>query len=232
MTPVLECNHVSKWFGSTKALSDVSFQVAPGRIIGLLGPNGSGKSTLIKLANGLLVPDEGNLSVAGLPIGPESKAIVSYLPDKNYLSNWMKVSQLIDCFNDFYSDFDKNKAYEMLERLDIKPDTKFKTMSKGTKEKVQLVLVMSRKASLYLLDEPIGGVDPAARDYILNTILTNYNEEGFIVISTHLIYDIEQVLDDVIFLKNGKVEMISSVDEIRTQYQKSVDELFREVFRC
>ena len=170
--------------------------------------------------------------MAGLPIGVQSKAVVSYLPDKNYLSSWMKVSQLIDCFNDFYADFDRNKAFEMLQRLDIKPGDKFKTMSKGTKEKVQLVLVMSRKASLYLLDEPIGGVDPAARDYILNTILTNYNEEGSIVISTHLISDIEQILDDVIFLKGGRIEMVSSVDEIRTQYQKSVDELFREVFRC
>lgn len=232
MTPVLECNHLTKWFGSTKALSDVSFQIEPGRITGLLGPNGSGKSTLIKLANGLLVPDEGSLTVGGHPVGVESKAIVSYLPDKNYLSSWMKVTQLIDCFNDFYEDFDRNKAFEMLQRLDIKPDDRFKTMSKGTKEKVQLVLVMSRKASLYLLDEPIGGVDPAARDYILNTILTNYNEEGSIVISTHLIYDIEQILDDVIFIKNGNVEMVSSVDDIRTKYQKSVDELFREVFKC
>ena len=232
MTPILECSHVSKWFGSKTALSDVSFQIKPGRIIGLLGPNGSGKSTLIKTANGLLVPNEGSITIGGFPVGVETKKIVSYLPDKNYLSNWMKVSQLIDCFNDFYSDFDRNKANEMLERLDISPKDKFKTMSKGTKEKVQLVLVMSRKASLYLLDEPIGGVDPAARDYILNTILTNYNEEGSIIISTHLIHDIEQILDDVIFLKYGKIELVSSVDDIRSNYKKSVDELFREVFKC
>ena len=232
MTPILECSHLTKWFGTKQALADVTLQIQPGRIIGLLGPNGSGKSTLIKIANGLLTPTEGTISICGHPIGVETKEQVSYLPDRDYLNNWMKVSQLIDCFHDFYSNFDRNKAYEMLQRLDIRSDQKLKTMSKGTKEKVQLILTMSRNASLYLLDEPIGGVDPAARDYILDTILTNYNESGSILISTHLISDVEQVLDDVIFLKDGKIQMLSSVDDIRSSYQKSVDDVFREVFRC
>lgn len=232
MTPILECTHLTKRFGSLTALSDITFQIAPGRIVGLLGPNGSGKSTFIKIANGLLVPTSGDIQINGKEIGIETKAHVSYLPDKNYLNNWMKVSQLIDLFADFYQDFDKNKAYEMLGRLNIDSNDKLKTMSKGTKEKVQLILVMSRKADLYLLDEPIGGVDPAARDYILNTILVNYNENGSIIICTHLISDIEQILDDVIFIKNGDLVLSSSVDGIRSQHGKSVDSLFREVFRC
>ncbi len=232
MNTILEYSHVTKQFGSMYALSDVSLTIEPGHIIGLLGPNGSGKTTLIKLACGLLVPSSGVLSVCGGPVGPESKARISYLPDKNYLSEWMKVSQMIDLFHDFYDNFDRNKAYEMLKRLNINPGQKFKTLSKGTREKVQLILVMSRNADLYLLDEPIGGVDPAARDYILQTILTNYNENGSILISTHLISDVEQVLDQIIFLKNGVVTLQSSVDGIREQYGKSVDELFREVFQC
>jgi len=232
MNTILECSHVTKWFGPKKALSDVSFQIEPGHIVGLLGPNGSGKTTLIKLANGLLMPNQGSIHVCGLPVGPESKARVSYLPDKNYLSDWMKVSQVIDLFHDFYENFDRNKAYEMLKRLSIDPNLKLKTLSKGTKEKVQLILVMSRNADLYLLDEPIGGVDPAARDYILQTILTNYNETGSILISTHLISDIEQVLDQVIFIKDGELNQMASVDDIRGQYHKSVDELFREVYSC
>ena len=218
MNTILEYSHVTKQFGSMYALSDVSLTIEPGHIIGLLGPNGSGKTTLIKLACGLLVPSSGVLSVCGGPVGPESKARISYLPDKNYLCEWMKVSQMIDLFHDFYDNFDRNKAYEMLKRLNINPGQKFKTLSKGTREKVQLILVMSRNADLYLLDEPIGGVDPAARDYIL--------------ISTHLISDVEQVLDQIIFLKNGVVTLQSSVDGIREQYGKSVDELFREVFQC
>ena len=232
MSTILEYSHVTKQFGSMYALSDVSLTIEPGHIIGLLGPNGSGKTTLIKLACGLLVPSSGVLSVCGGPVGPESKARISYLPDKNYLSQWMKVSQIIDLFHDFYDNFDRNKAYEMLKRLNINPTQKLKTLSKGTREKVQLILVMSRNADLYLLDEPIGGVDPAARDYILQTILTNYNENGSILISTHLIADVEQVLDQIIFLKNGVVTLQSSVDGIREQYGKSVDELFREVFQC
>ena len=232
MSTILPYTHVIKQFGSMYALSDVSLTIEPGHIIGLLGPNGSGKTTLIKLACGLLVPSSGSLTVCGGPVGPESKARISYLPDKNYLSQWMKVSQIIDLFHDFYDNFDRNKAYEMLKRLNINPTQKLKTLSKGTREKVQLILVMSRNADLYLLDEPIGGVDPAARDYILQTILTNYNENGSILISTHLIADVEQVLDQIIFLKNGVVTLQSSVDGIREQYGKSVDELFREVFQC
>lgn len=232
MNTILECSHVTKWFGSKRALSDVSFQIEPGHIVGLLGPNGSGKTTLIKLANGLLMPSQGTISVCGIPIGPETKSRISYLPDKNYLSDWMKVSQVIDLFHDFYDNFDRNKAYEMLGRLNIDSGLKLKTLSKGTKEKVQLILVMSRNADLYLLDEPIRGVDPAARDYILQTILTNYNENGSILISTHLISDIEQVLDQVIFIKDGQMNQMASVDDIRGQYHKSVDELFREVYSC
>ena len=232
MSTILEYSHVTKQFGSMYALSDVSLTIEPGHIIGLLGPNGSGKTTLIKLACGLLVPSSGVLSVCGGPVGPESKARISYLPDKNYLSEWMKVSQMIDLFHDFYDNFDRNKAYEMLKRLNINPGQKFKTLSKGTREKVQLILVMSRNADLYLLDEPQRGVDPAAWYYILHTILTNYNQHGSILISTHLISDVEQVLDQIIFLKNGVVTLQSSVDGIREQYGKSVDELFREVFQC
>lgn len=232
MAAILTCDHLTKNFGSLTALSDVSFQIEPGRIVGLLGPNGSGKTTFIKIANGLLVPSSGTISISGSPIGVATKERVSYLPDKNYLSNWMKVDQLFDYFNDFYSDFDRNKACEMLKRLEINPSQKLKSMSKGTKEKVQLILVMSREADLYLLDEPIGGVDPAARDYILHTIITNYNERGSILISTHLISDIEQILDDVIFLKNGQIVLSSSVDDIREEHGKSVDALFREVFKC
>ena len=232
MNPVLECSHVTKWFGSKKALSDISLQILPGRITGLLGPNGSGKTTLIKLAGGLLTPTEGTITVCGSSIGPETKLRVSYLPDRNYLNSWMKVSQIVDLFADFYSNFDRNKAHEMLKRLAIDPNMKLKNLSKGTKEKVQLILVMSRSADLYLLDEPIGGVDPAAGDYILHTIVTNYNEQGSILISTHLISDIEQILDDVIFLKNGEISMVSSVDAIRSEHHKSVDDLFREVYSC
>lgn len=232
MNPILEYSHVTKQFGPRTALHDVSLSLGPGHIIGLLGPNGSGKTTFIKLACGLLVPTSGYLSVCGEPAGPGSKARISYLPDKNYLSDWMKVSQIVDLFHDFYENFDRNKAYEMLRRLNINPGQRLKTLSKGTREKVQLILVMSRSADLYLLDEPIGGVDPAARDYILQTILTNYNENGSILISTHLISDVEQVLDQIIFLKNGVVTLQSSVDDIREQYHKSVDELFREVFQC
>lgn len=232
MNPILECSHVTKKFGSLLALNDVTFTVNPGRIVGLLGPNGSGKSTFIKTATGLLTPTNGSVTICGLPVGVETKKRVSYLPDKNYLNDSLKISQIMDYFTDFYDNFDKNKAYEMLKRLNIDPASRLKTLSKGTKEKVQLILVMSRNADLYLLDEPIGGVDPAARDYILNTILTSYNEQGSILISTHLISDIEPVLDDVIFIKDGQIALTSSVDEIREQHGKSVDALFREVFKC
>ena len=232
MQPILQCSHLSKHFGYLRALDDVTFSLERGRIIGLLGPNGSGKSTLIKLASGLLVPSQGEILVDGQKPGLETKLQVSYLPERTYLNNWMRVRDMIDFFGDFYSNFDKAKAFEMLRRLNINVRDRLKTMSKGTKEKVQLILVRSRNADLYLLDEPIGGVDPAARDYILNTIITNYNENASVVISTHLIADVERVLDDVVFICNGKVTLTSSVDDIREGQGKSVDALFREVFRC
>lgn len=232
MQPILQCSHLSKHFGYLRALDDVTFSLERGRIIGLLGPNGSGKSTLIKLASGLLVPSQGEILVDGQKPGLETKLQVSYLPERTYLNNWMRVRDMIDFFGDFNSNFDKAKAFEMLRRLNINVRDRLKTMSKGTKEKVQLILVMSRNADLYLLDEPIGGVDPAARDYILNTIITNYNENASVVISTHLIADVERVLDDVVFICNGKVTLTSSVDDIREGQGKSVDALFREVFRC
>lgn len=232
MSVILECQSLSKRFSGSVALSDVNLTLERGRIIGLLGPNGSGKTTLLKIINGLLVPDTGKIQIAGMEPGVETKKIVSYLPEKTYLADWMKVRDIIDFFKDFYADFDPNKAHDMLKRLQIDTDRKLKTLSKGTKEKVQLILVMSRQADLYCLDEPIGGVDPAARDYILNTIITNYNENATVLISTHLIAEIENILDEVIFLKNGAVTLHSSVDDIRTKEGKSIDSLFREVFRC
>ena len=232
MSILLECKGLSKKYGGFRALNGLNLEIESGKIVGLLGPNGSGKTTLIKLANGLLTPTEGNITIKGNKIGKETKKIVSYLPERTYLNNWMKVKDMIAYFQDFYEDFDANKAYEMLKKLNISKNDKLKTMSKGTKEKVQLILVMSRNADLYFLDEPIGGVDPAARDYILNTIITNYNPNASVIISTHLIYDIEKVLDDVVMIKEGQLVMHKSVDEIREEYGKSVDEVFREVFRC
>jgi ABC-2 type transport system ATP-binding protein len=232
MEPILECRNLTKTYPGKMALCGVSLTVAKGRIVGLLGPNGSGKSTLIKLANGLLTPTGGDLLIGGKAPGSESKKIVSYLPERTYLNDWMTVRALVDFFADFYADFSKEKAYDMLQRLNISAGSRLKTLSKGTKEKVQLILVMSREASLYLLDEPIGGVDPAARDYILNTIISNYTENASVVISTHLISDVEKILDDVIFLSMGTVALTSTVDDIREKKNKSVDELFREVFKC
>lgn len=232
MEPILKCQNLTKVFPGKVALSGIELELGRGRIVGLLGPNGSGKSTLMKLCNGLLTPTNGQLLIDGKEPGTETKRIVSYLPERTYLNDWMTVRNLIDFFDDFYTDFNKAKAYDMLQRLDIKSDAKLKTMSKGTKEKVQLILVMSRDASLYLLDEPIGGVDPAARDYILNTIISNYSENATVLISTHLITDVEKVLDDIIFINQGQIALTSSVDEIREKNNKSVDELFREVFRC
>lgn len=232
MSYLLECRGLTKKYGYKDALCGIDLQIERGRIVGLLGPNGSGKSTLIKLANGLLSPTRGELLIDGKAVGTQTKKIVSYLPERTYLNSWMRVCDIIDFFADFYENFDKNKAYDMLSRLQINPKDQLKTMSKGTKEKVQLILVMSRKADLYLLDEPIGGVDPAARDYILNTIISNYNPDGTIIISTHLISDIEQILDDVIFIQNGNIVRTASVDDIRSQEGKSIDALFREVFRC
>lgn len=232
MNPTLECKNLTKSYGKKTALNNVNLSVNRGKIVGLLGPNGSGKSTLIKLCNELLTPTTGEILIDGKKPGIETKKIVSYLPERTYLNNWMKVSGIIDFFKDFYADFDSDKAYDMLSRLKIDPSDRLKTLSKGTKEKVQLILVMSRKADLYLLDEPIGGVDPAARDYILSTILSNYNENATIILSTHLISDIEKILDDVIFLKEGQVVHHKTVDETREESGKSVDALFREVFKC
>lgn len=231
-SPILECRGLTKRYGGFEAVSNINLTLNRGKIIGLLGPNGSGKTTLLKLANGLLTPSKGEILISGMKIGKETKKIVSYLPEKTYLNDWMKVHQMIDYFGDFYTDFNKEKAYELLKRLNINPDDKLKTMSKGTKEKVQLILVMSREAQLYLLDEPIGGVDPAARDYILNTIISNYNSESTIVISTHLIADVEQVLDEVLFIKYGNICLHGTVDQVRMNEGKSVDALFREVFKC
>jgi ABC-2 type transport system ATP-binding protein len=232
MSVILECSGLTKNFGNRKALSDINLSIESGRIVGLLGPNGSGKTTLIKLANNLLTPTAGGIRIAGMKPGVETKKIVSYLPEKTYLNDWMNVRQIIELFSDFYENFKPEKAYDMLKRLNINADDSLKTMSKGTKEKVQLILVMSREAELYLLDEPIGGVDPAARDYILETIISNYNENATIVISTHLISDIEKVLDHVIFINDGRIVLTSSVDEIRDEKGKSIDALFREVFKC
>lgn len=230
--PILECKNLSKRYGGVQALADVNLSIEPGRVLGLLGPNGSGKTTLIKLANGLLTPTAGEILINGAKPGPQTKRIVSYLPDKQYLAEWMNVRQLMDFFADFYADFDREKAVDMLKRLNISENQKIKQMSKGTREKVQLILVMSRKAELYLLDEPIGGVDPATRDYILDTIIRNYNPEAAVIISTHLIADVEQVLDEVIFINSGRVHLQSSVDEIRETHNMSVDAYFREVYRC
>lgn len=229
---ILECRNLSKRYGSKTALEGVNLSIEPGRVVGLLGPNGSGKTTMIKLINGLLTPSTGEVFICGQKPGPLTKAAVSYLPDRDYLADWMTVQQQIRLFQDFYPDFDADKAMEMLLRLNVDPQQKFKSLSKGTREKVQLILVMSRKAQLYLLDEPIGGVDPATRDYILDTIIRNYNPEAAVVISTHLIADVEQVLDEAIFLQNGNLLLHESVDDIRETRGMSVDRYFREVFRC
>lgn len=229
---ILECNDLTKKYGTKTALDNVNLSVTKGKIIGLLGPNGSGKTTLIKIANGLLTPTNGEIKINGINPGYETKKIVSYLPDKNYLNDWMKIGELVEMFEDFYEDFDSKKAYEMLGNLHISKNDRLKTLSKGNKEKVQLILLMSRKAELYLLDEPIGGVDPATRDYILDSIIKNYSEDATIIISTHLISDIEKILDEVIFIKDGNVLLHESVDDLRENEGKSVDEIFREVFKC
>ena len=232
MNPILECKGLTRKFNHFFALSNVDLTLERGEIIGLLGPNGSGKTTLIKLINGLLLPTDGQITVNGSVPGVETKKIVSYLPERGCLDERRRISELISYYSDFYSDFDVSRAHTMLKDLDIDPSLRLKTLSKGTKEKVQLILVMSRDAQLYVLDVPIGGVDPAARDYILRTILTNYNEDASVLISTHLIADVENVLDRVLFLQNGQITLNASVDEIRSGHKKSVDALFREVFRC
>ena len=226
------CSGLTKNYGSFTAPKNLDLNLERGRFIGLLGPNGSGKTTTIKLLNGLLQPTSGMITVDGAQPGRYTHSIVSYLPDRAYLSDWMKVMDVIDFFSDFYRDFDRVKAIEMFKTLRISPLDRLKTLSKGTKEKVQLILAMSRKAKLYLLDEPIGGVDPATRDYILHTILTNYNPDAAVVISTHLIGDVEQVLDEVVFLNRGQIALHDSCENIREQQGKSIDGLFREVFKC
>ena len=229
---IFEARDLCKSYGSVPALTHVSFSIEPGKIVGLLGPNGSGKTTLIKMANGLLTWQGGQLLIDGKAPGPDTKGIVSYLPERTYLSDWMTAKQTLDFFTDFYPDFRRDRAEEMLRHLNIPLTQRIRQMSKGTREKVQLILVMSRAAKLYLLDEPIGGVDPATRDYILNTIIGNYDPEATVVISTHLIADVEQILDEVIFISQGQIVLQSTVDSIREEQGKSVDQLFREVFRC
>lgn len=231
---ILECKNLCKAYKKGKnVLSDMNISIPKGKIVGLLGPNGCGKSTLIKMIAGVLQPTSGTILVDGKPIGEESKAIISYLPERSYFNSWMKVSELIDFFKEFYSDFDAERAYHLLKNLSIDPNSKLKTLSKGTKEKVQLILVMSRRAKLYLLDEPIAGVDSAAREYILSTIVSNYDPEATIIITTHLITDVEQVLDEFMFLSYGGVILKSgSAEEARIESGKSLDELFKEVFRC
>ena len=229
---LLEVSHVSKSYGANRVLDDVTFSIPKGKIVGLLGPNGSGKTTLIKLINDLLKEDSGTIKVEGLDLGVETKKLISYLPDKNYLNNNMTVLELLNYFKHFYEDFSIDTAKVLIGKLGLDLNQKLKTMSKGTKEKVQLILVMSRKAKLYILDEPIGGIDPAARDYIINTILTNFSNDASLLISTHLISDLEKVLDEVIFLKNGKVVRSGSTDEIRKETNMSINDLFREEFKC
>lgn len=231
MGEILSCVNLTKRFGAVTALDNLSLTIDSGRIIGLLGPNGSGKTTLIKIINGLLQPTSGAVYIEGDKPGPVTKPKVSYLPDINYLNSWMTVEQIVAMFNDFYTDFRPELAYDMINRLGIDRKQRLKTLSKGNKEKVSLILVMSRNAKLYVLDEPIAGVDPATRDYIINTIINNYNPEASVLISTHLISDIESVLDEVIFIKNGSIVMHDTVDNIRSQHNMSVDDLFREVFK-
>ena len=231
MSEILRCVGLTKNYGGLKALDNLSLSIESGRIIGLLGPNGAGKTTLIKIINGLLQPTSGTITVNGLAPCTTTKQLVSYLPDVSYLNNWMTVEQIVDMFTDFYADFRPQLAYEMISRLGIDRKLRLKTLSKGNKEKVCLILVMSRNAMLYVLDEPIAGVDPATRDYIISTIINNYNPAASVLISTHLISDIESVLDEVIFIQNGMITLHDSVDNIRSQHNMSVDEYFREVFR-
>ena len=232
MRHLIEVSHLSKYYGKKAALNNVSLTLEPGKIIGLLGPNGSGKTTLIKVLNGLLIDIKGEVMIHGQKPGKSTKAIISYLPDDDYFSDWMKAEDAVQLFKDFYKDFDADKASSLMERLSIDPKQRIKTMSKGQKEKFQLSLVMSRNALVYIFDEPIGGVDPAAREVILDIILNNYSEDSLVLISTHLITDIEKIFDEVVFLKEGEVVLHRNVEELRSETGKSVDELFREVFKC
>ena len=232
MSELITCSGLTRWFGQTLALDHVDLTLTSGKIVGLLGPNGSGKTTLIKILNGLLQPTAGEARVDGRLPGPETKAVISYLPDRGYFPDWMRVGDMVEMFTDFYGDFKADKASDMCRTLGLDSNARIKTLSKGTREKMQLMLVMSRAAKLYLLDEPIAGVDPAAREFIMQTILTNYNEDGTVLISTHLISDIEQVLDEAVFLQQGKIVLHEAVDSIRERTGESVDALFREMFRA
>lgn len=232
MESVLECKNLTKSYRKKPALDGINLEIPKGSIVGLLGPNGSGKTTLLKLAAGLLTPTNGEIIIEGLKPGVETKEIVAYQPDKVYLNDWMNAEDLIKMMADFYANFSKDKAFDMIGHLNIDVKQKLKSMSKGTKEKVQLILTMSREVPLYMLDEPIGGVDPAARDYILNTIINNYREDATVLISTHLISDIENVLNHIVFLKNGKIVRTGDVDDVREETGMSIDQLFREEFKC
>jgi ABC-2 type transport system ATP-binding protein len=229
---LLECKNLCKSFGKTEILKNVNLQIPQGRIVGLLGKNGMGKSTLMKLINDLLTPTSGEILVKGNPVGVESKKVISYLPERTYLDKSMTVEQVIKFFSDFYEDFDADKARKLIKDLDLTLSQKLTKMSKGMLEKVQLVMVMSRQADIYMLDEPLGGVDPATRDYILDTILSNFKENASVIISTHIISDIERILDDVIFIDKGEIILTSSADELRTKENASIDEVFRRMFKC
>ena len=229
---LLECRNINKSYGNKKILKDINLVIPRGKIIGLLGKNGTGKSTLIKLINDLLTPDSGDILVNGKSVGVESKKIIAYLPERTYLDKSMTVLEVIKYFDDFYDNFDSKKAKKLLKELDLDVNQKLIKMSKGMQEKVQLVLVMSRKADLYILDEPLGGVDPATRDYILDTILTNFNEGASVIISTHLISDVERILDEVIFIDKGKIILTSDADKLRKKENASIDEIFRRMFKC
>lgn len=229
---LIEIKDLTKSYGKKQALKDINLTIEPGNIYGLLGPNGSGKTTLIKIINNLLTPTSGEIKIKGNTPGIESKKIISYLPERTYLNMNFKVKEVLDYFEDFYDNFDRKKALTLLRKLNINPEDKLKTMSKGTKEKVQLILVMSRKADIYILDEPIGGVDPASRDYILETILSNFDDKASMIISTHLIQDIESILDNVIFINKGKIILNDKADNIRTQRNQTIDQVFREEFKC
>ncbi len=229
---LLECKHIYKGYDKKPVLKDINLKIPRGKIIGLLGKNGMGKTTLIKLINDLLIPTSGEILVNGKEVGIESKKIISYLPERTYLDKSMTIKQTLDYFTDFYDNFDIEKAKKLIKDLDLEIDTKISKMSKGMQEKLQLILVMSRNVELYILDEPLGGVDPATRDYILDTILNNFNEDASIIISTHLISDIERILDEVIFIDKGKIILSSDADKLREKENSSIDEIFRRMFKC
>ena len=232
MSTVLQTDALVKDYGNKIALAGINLNLESGKIIGLLGSNGSGKTTFLKLVAGILTPTNGKISVCGIPVGVETKKVVSFLPERTYLNDWMRISEMLEYFADFYEDFDMERAKRMLLSLGVDEKAKLRTLSKGTREKVQLVLVMSRRAKLYLLDEPIAGVDPVAREFILETILSNRNPDSTILISTHLIADVEKVLDEVIFIRDGKILLQSDTETIRTEKEKTIDEYFREVYKC